>query len=88
MLSKHEALSRELAASLRSLGDIRAFIITTFSQAWRENSGVGVTERRETCKEATSHWAAEEAKLLGEIEALRVELNHVELQLRHADPER
>lgn len=87
MLSRHAELSRELAASLRQLGEIRAHVIKIHAEAWTSHGGLNVTERREVVKVATSHWAGEEARLVGEVEALRVELNHVEVLLAHGDAE-
>lgn len=87
MLSRHEALSTELASTLRTLGYVRAHIIKIHTEAWVANSHLPVTERREAVKVATAHWAGEEAKFQGEVDALRVELNHAELVLRCGNAE-
>lgn len=84
-LRRHGSLSSELAASLRELAGVRAAVIRVQAETWRNTGHLAVTERRETCREAVADLEVEVAKLVGEVDALRAELNHVETMLRYGD---
>lgn len=82
VLSRHGSLTNELAASLRELALVRAAVIRVHAETWRNTGHLAVTERRESCREAVADLEVEAAKLVGEVEALRAEINHVETMLR------
>lgn len=85
VLDDHRELSDRLADQLHSRGEIRATILRVYSEAWRDTLHLAITERREHCKDSTVDLEIEDVKLLADIDALRVRLNHLELVLRHAD---
>lgn len=85
LLRPHKAATADLASSLRGLGDVRAAVIRVHAETWRNTDHLAVTERRETCREAVADLQVEEAKLVGEVDALRAELNHIEITLRYHD---
>lgn len=83
LIQRHEQLTDELASQLRSRGDVRAVAIRTRAQAWWSNQGVPVTERRETCSMSTADLDQQIARMDGEVDALRAELVHIELEIDH-----
>lgn len=82
LVAHHGDLSAQLAASIRDGGMTREAIATTKREAWMSSAGVAVTERKEYMNQSVAHLVAELANTDAESEALRVELNHVELQIR------
>lgn len=84
-LGAHRGLTNELAASLRGLGDVRAAVVRVHAETWRNTGHLAVTERRETCRVAVADLQVEEAKLQGEVDALRAEINNIEIMLRYHD---
>lgn len=85
VLSRHGSLTNELAASLRELALVRAAVIRVHAETWRNTGHLAVTERRESCREAVADLEVEAAGLVGEVEALRAEINHVEMMVRYSD---
>lgn len=85
LLDRHQSLTNDLAAELRSLGDWRARAIRVHAQTWENTTHLAVTERREVCRAAVAEDEAEVAKVQGEVDALRAELNHVEFLVRYCD---
>ena len=83
LITQHSKLSGELAQQLRELGDTRNAIANNQAHAWRELANLGVTERREEVRYAVAHLVSESETLLGEVEALRVELANIALCIEH-----
>lgn len=84
LLVQAGTLSSDLASALRGLGHLRAARIDGYAESYRASEGLGVTERRERAVVACAQWDVEIARTQGEVDALRVELAYVELQLRDA----
>lgn len=83
ILAEHRTCTDELASFLRERGDMLAEQQRNHSEAWMQNSQLGVTERREEARMAGNSYSMEIAKIDGEIEALRFELNHLEILITH-----
>ena len=76
LLDRHLYLSDELAAVLRERGDLNAEIIKVRTATWREYDDLRTLGEREwKCKEATHVFDSEAAKMTGDIDAYRVELD-------------
>jgi len=82
-LHEHHELTVDLALRLRVLGDTRAAAITNKASAWAETRHLPVTERREEVSNTIADLAADMAGQEMEIEAIRVELHHIELRLQY-----
>lgn len=89
LLRRHTDLSGQLADKLRELGDARQAHIIATASAWNSAMAttMGVTERREAVRHSVANFAAPIERDLGEIEAMRVELNALEWQLRFTSDE-
>lgn len=81
-LDRHRELTDDLAQSLRELGDLRGQVTLASRDIWLESDHLNVTERRETVRYALAEFHAEVSKLEMEVEALRVELAHVDQRLK------
>ena len=81
--TQHAALSADLAAALRELGSQRAGVLKAAADLWQQTYGTAVTERKEVIRHQLAHLHGEVATLEADVEALRVELNHVEVVLRY-----
>ena len=82
-LQLHTELSADLALRLRVLGDTRHAAITNRASAWAETRQLPVTERREEVSNSVADLNADIAGQEMEIEALRVELHHIEIALKY-----
>ncbi len=69
-----DELAKELAATIRELGEARSHALLARANAWRQFQHLNVTERREEQRCATAHLDVEVLKLEAEVDALRVEL--------------
>ena len=58
-------------------------MVHVHSNTFRATNQVAITERRELCRDACADLEYEAAKVHGEIEALRVELDHVKVLIDH-----
>lgn len=83
LVARHQLLSAELAQALRELPELRTAALTAYSETY-QRTNAGVTERREAAKIAAQHFESESLKLVGEIDALRVELTHVEFAAKYS----
>lgn len=70
-------ISKELASTLRELGEARSGAIMSRADAWRNTAYLPVTERREETRAQTAQLDAEVVKLETEVEALKVELTQM-----------
>lgn len=80
--TRHATISADLAGALRELGTLRAGVLTAGADLWRQTNGYAVTERKEIIRHQLADLHGEVATLETDVEALRVELNHVELMWR------
>jgi hypothetical protein len=83
LIQRHGELSTELAAEVLELGEIRAAITQTRAHAWEEYSQYPVTERREWMTHSVANLTIDAQKMEASIDALRVELYHLQLQITH-----
>lgn len=79
-MDDHSLLTDELAAALRVLGDTRRAAITRRAEVWAQTAHLGITERREEVRYAVADLDALIADHEAEVDALRVELHHIEWQ--------
>lgn len=85
LLARHQNLSSELAQAIRERATLQTAVARAFSETWRLTAHLGVTERRETCKDAAADMEVEVLKLSGEVEALRVELHSLDVVIKYSD---
>lgn len=88
LLDARAAKATELAATLRELSDLQSELIRAAAAVYnrgRYDPTVSITNLREDVKHATSEHRIEELKAIGEIDALRVELAHIDTLLRYDD---
>lgn len=83
LLGDHERVSRQLVDAIREAGDMRRDLIQARGNLWRQTAGMSITERRETVTAQSDALAGEVERADADVQALRVELNIIETQLRH-----
>lgn len=69
--------------AFRVLGDTRKALLVKQAQVWESTAHLNVTERREECRYAVVDYAGMVVEQEAEIDALKVELNHIELEMTH-----
>lgn len=84
LLEQHTRLTAELAKQLRELGDLRTQVIAVEYTRWEATVGMPITERREHIRHASANIRAAIDKHLGEVDALRAEVDNVTLRITHA----
>jgi len=86
LIDTHGRLSDELADALSDRAEVQAAIEVAragvFDQQY--HNGTNITTIREMVAATSAPFSAEAIKLTGRIEALRAQLSHIELRLRHA----
>lgn len=81
LLSRRGHLAADLVDAIRDLGETRAALVTVSASAWQGNPHLGVTERREQVKVDTADLASEVERQAAEVEALRVQLGHLDAEI-------
>lgn len=85
LAQEHTRLTVELVEMIREYGMVRGQIAKAKAGAWAETVGMAVTERRETMTYAASALIEQAEEISADVDALKVELAHVEFMQRVAE---
>jgi hypothetical protein len=87
LIDQHGLLTEDLAGLLQEKASVDAAIITTRAATFTDllYQGQAITTIKEQVSASVAHFASESVKLSGQIEALRVQLHHLDQRLQYGD---